>query len=130
MASLFVSAVFDVSLHFDDRTVHDQILAAATPKEAKALGRKVHGFDDATWNAVRMEVMVTGNVAKFAQNPPLKDYLLSTADKVHVEASPVDNIWGIGMAADDPNVDDPTQWKGLNLLGFALMIVRGQLRER
>ncbi|MEY2863728.1 MAG: hypothetical protein RLY58_1435, partial [Pseudomonadota bacterium] len=48
-------------------------------------------------------------------------------NQVLVEASPVDQIWGIGLAADDPRAANPAQWRGLNLLGFALMHVREQL---
>ena len=44
-----------------------------------------------------------------------------------VEASPVDAVWGIGLAAADPGAHDPDRWRGLNLLGFALMDVRARL---
>lgn len=44
-----------------------------------------------------------------------------------MEASPVDKIWGIGLAEDAENIENPLTWKGLNLLGFALMEVRTQL---
>ncbi|MDR0269107.1 MAG: NADAR family protein [Paenibacillus sp.] len=43
------------------------------------------------------------------------------------EASPVDRIWGASLAADDERIENPLQWKGTNLLGFALMEVRDQL---
>lgn len=69
-----------------------------------------------------------GNAAKFAQSPALRAFLLGTGRRVLVEASPVDAIWGIAMAADDARVGEPSQWQGLNLLGFALMVVRDQLR--
>lgn len=46
-----------------------------------------------------------------------------------VEASPVDRIWGIGMAGNAPGVEDVTAWKGENLLGFALTEVRDRLRR-
>ncbi len=45
------------------------------------------------------------------------------------EASPVDNIWGIGMAKADENIYNPERWKGENLLGFALMEVRDELKQ-
>ena len=58
----------------------------------------------------------------------LKEFLLNAGDRVLVEASPVDTIWGIGLAADDSGALDPNKWQGLNLLGFALMCVRDQLK--
>lgn len=76
----------------------------------------------------RLEIVVAGNVAKFSQNPPMLETLLATGDKTLVEASPFDRIWGIGLRADDARVYDPTQWRGENLLGQALVEVRQRLR--
>lgn len=112
---------------FGDESIAEQILAAAGPEQAKALGRRVRAFDEPVWNAHRFDIVVAGNVAKFSQHPHLLGYLLGTAGRVLVEASPVDRIWGIGLPADDPRAADPTRWPGLNLLGFALMQVRTQL---
>lgn len=112
---------------FDDQRTLAQVLAASTPNEAKSLGRRVAGYDDARWMARRFDAVVEGNLAKFSQSNKLRAFLLATAPAVLVEASPVDAIWGIGMAADDPRASDPRQWQGLNLLGFALMIVRDRM---
>ncbi|MGJ4950307.1 NADAR family protein [Bradyrhizobium sp. HKCCYLS20291] len=112
---------------FGDQATRDAILAAPGPSQAKKLGREVRGFDDARWIAHRFDIAVRGNVAKFGQNPLLADWLRTTAEAVLVEASPVDRIWGIGLAADDPRARDPLAWRGLNLLGFALMVARAQL---
>ncbi|MFO6230157.1 NADAR family protein, partial [Pseudomonas aeruginosa] len=73
--------------------------------------------------------VIAGNLGKFGQNASLKKYLLGTADRVLVEASPVDAIWGIGLAASDPLAAEPATWQGLNLLGFALMEVRRRLAQ-
>jgi ribA/ribD-fused uncharacterized protein len=70
-----------------------------------------------------------GNFHKFSQNEELKIFLMSTGDRILVEASPVDVIWGNGMAADDQNIYDPEKWRGLNLLGFALMEARDMIKE-
>jgi hypothetical protein len=70
---------------------------------------------------------VAGNTAKFGQHPQLREYLLGTRGRVLVEASPLDRVWGIGLAADDPRAVHPSQWRGLNLLGFALMDARAAL---
>lgn len=113
---------------FCDTAIYHKILAAKTPKEAKALGKSIRGFNGVIWNEHRIKIVVRGNEAKFSQNEPLKDYLLKTGDKVLVEASPYDCIWGIGMGADDHYAMNPKKWNGLNLLGFALMEVRRRLR--
>jgi ribA/ribD-fused uncharacterized protein len=113
---------------FGDEEVRARVLAATHPRDAKGLGRTVRGFDETRWAAMRWDIVVRGNAAKFGQNSSLADALLNTGDSVVVEASPTDQIWGIGMAADDPGAEQPAQWPGLNLLGFALMAVRAQLR--
>ncbi|WP_433575049.1 NADAR family protein [Nocardia brasiliensis] len=113
---------------FGDTENAARVLAAPTPKDAKELGRQVRGFDSGVWRAHRFETVVRGNVAKFGQHAELAAYLLGTEDRVLVEASPVDRVWGIGLAADDPRAEDPAQWRGLNLLGFALMAARARLR--
>ncbi len=115
------------ALLFDDNEVFQQICAAATAPEAKKLGRAVRNYQDEIWVAHRFEIVKTGNGHKFSQNEALRTFLLQTKQRVLVEASPVDPIWGIGMAADHPRVHDPANWQGLNLLGFALMEVRDQL---
>ncbi|MDW5330481.1 NADAR family protein [Plantactinospora sp. KLBMP9567] len=112
---------------FDDAAMVDQILRAPTPGAAKALGQRVRGFDQARWDECRFDLVVAGNVAKFGRHPDLRDYLLGSGDRILVEASPIDRIWGIGLAADDPRAGDPDRWRGLNLLGFALMWARHQL---
>ncbi|QWP76118.1 NADAR family protein [Lysobacter sp. K5869] len=112
---------------FGDAGIAARILASRDPAEAKALGRKIAGFDEAHWAEHRYALVVAGNRAKFAQNPPLREFLLSTGEQVLVEASPVDPVWGIGLAADHPDATRPERWRGLNLLGFALMDARAQL---
>ena len=79
------------------------------------------------WLQHRFEIVVKANQYKFGQNEKLKEFLLSTGDRVLVEASPVDKIWGIGLASDNPSIENPNLWKGLNLLGYALMEVRVNL---
>lgn len=109
---------------FGDLGTKAQILNAPNPGAAKALGRQVRGFDEATWLRQRFSIVVRGNKAKFAQNPELGQFLQQTGNRILVEASPVDRVWGIGLAQDDDRVNNPNQWRGLNLLGFALMQVR------
>jgi ribA/ribD-fused uncharacterized protein len=113
---------------FNDDKVLSQILATQSPAEAKKLGREIHGFEPEIWEAHKIEIVVAGNLHKFGQHQNLARFLRATNDRVLVEASPVDTIWGIGLPADSPDANKPTQWLGPNLLGFALMEVRDQLR--
>ncbi|MEU4809143.1 NADAR family protein [Nocardia fluminea] len=112
---------------FDDETTAAKILGAGHPSQAKKLGRQIRDFDESVWERARFGIVVAGSVAKFGQDDALRRYLVGTGARVLVEASPVDRIWGIGMAADDPGALDPARWKGLNLLGFALMRARAEL---
>lgn len=116
------------ALLFGDTAIHQQILDTPSPKEAKALGRLVKSFDPTIWEMHRFDKVCTGNAHKFSQHPEYRAYLLATGDRILVEASPVDTIWGIGLTEKSPHAIDPHQWRGLNLLGFALMEVRKQLR--
>jgi len=109
---------------FGDESTRSLVLEAPNPGAAKALGRQVRGFDEATWVEHRFRIVVRANSAKFGQNPDLGQFLKQTGSRVLVEASPVDRIWGIGLAQDDEKVNNPNLWRGLNLLGFALMHVR------
>lgn len=103
-------------------------MLAKTPKEIKKLGREVSNFDQAVWNKNKLEIVIKANYNKFTQNSELLKQLLATGDRVLVEASPWDRIWGVGLGADDPDVYDRDKWKGQNLLGQALMTVRDLVR--
>ncbi|WP_435246194.1 NADAR family protein [Streptomyces sp. NRRL F-5630] len=113
---------------FGDVAAENAALAAPGPAQAKAAGRLVQGFDEATWERERFGIVVEGSVHKFSAHPALTDFLLGTGNRVLVEASPLDRIWGIGLAADDPRASRPASWPGQNLLGFALMAARDILR--
>jgi ribA/ribD-fused uncharacterized protein len=112
---------------FGDEVMAWRIIEAASPGDAKALGQAIRGYDEELWASSRYGIVVEGNIAKFGQHQDLLAYLAATAGRVLVEASPADRVWGIGLAADDSRADRPSQWEGLNLLGFALMDVRERL---
>ncbi len=117
------------ALLFEDVESYRQILKSKHPKDYKALGRRVTNFNGSKWNSNRCPIVIKGNLAKFSQNEKLKNYLFSTKDKILVEASPYDKIWGIALPEENKRSKDPFAWKGENLLGFALMEVRDELRR-
>lgn len=114
---------------FQDEVTFNKIIRAKHPGEAKQFGREIQEFNETLWQEKRMEIVVQGNLAKFRQNQALGVFLLNTQNRVLVEASPVDKIWGIGLAANHEMAAKPESWPGLNLLGFALMRVRELLNR-
>ena len=88
---------------FGDDEALEQILSAKDPAQMKALGRQVRGFDAKVWDEIKFSVVLNASYLKFSQNAHLRDFLLQTGSKILVEASPVDKIWGIGLAASDEN---------------------------
>lgn len=113
---------------FGDDEIAEQILLAKHPSDQKQLGRKVKNFDRDKWDEHCFAYVYQGNYAKFSQNEEIKNELLSTGDRIIVEASPYDKIWGIKMGWGDDYIENPAHWRGLNLLGFAIMTVRKNLQ--
>lgn len=112
---------------FKDEENLEKILTAPSPALAKKLGRLVKNFNVQIWSERSFEIVTKGNLEKFKQNSDYKEFLLQTGNKVIVEASPFDKIWGIGMKQQNEKIHNPLLWNGLNLLGFALMKARDEL---
>ena len=114
---------------FKDENIAKQILAEKNVSKIKELGRLVSGYDEHIWNGVRQIIIYEGLLAKFSQNNSLKSKLLDTKDCTLVECAVKDRIWGIGLSLTDPKRLIPSEWKGQNLLGYALMMGRGRLKK-
>lgn len=92
--------------------------------------RLVGLYGEEMWKNTRYEVAVDVNMAKFWQNPRLKQILIDTGDKIIVEDSLQDVVWGIGLEKSHPDAVSPKKWLGTNLFGFALMEVRDVLNVK
>lgn len=121
--------MYHKAMLFDNCDIAKKVIACSHPGEAKKLGREVVGFDQAIWEQSRFDIVVQANYLKFSQHSELKAFLQGTGNRVLVEASPVDPIWGVGLAVDNEAITQPENWQGLNLLGYALMRVRERLRD-
>lgn len=117
------------ALLFGDKEIYQQIIESEKAGKVKELGRQVRYFNQRVWEKNRFEIVVRGNFHKFGQDPELSHFIKNTGDGILVEASPVDNIWGIGIAQNEENAETPYFWNGLNLLGYALMETRDILNE-
>lgn len=112
---------------FGDIQSHSAILASPSPREQKALGRRVRGFNQEIWDKVKLDIVIYGNWARSQEDGDFRYFLLATGERTLVEASPYDTVWGIGFTAKDA-LDNIDEW-GENLLGEALMLVRAALRN-
>lgn len=112
---------------FGDNNVAAQILHTNDVAHMKKLGRLVSGYDDNHWNGIRQIVVYEGLIAKFAQNSELRERLVDTGNAILAECAVKDRIWGIGLSMNDPDRLDRAKWKGQNLLGYTLMMVREKL---
>ncbi|TVQ33612.1 MAG: NADAR family protein [Phycisphaeraceae bacterium] len=114
---------------FGDLDALNRIMATRNPRKQKAFGRSVKPFDADLWAAECQQVVFRGNLAKFEQNDELRELLLATGDRLIAEASPEDEVWGIGLPAEHPDALIPEKWRGTNWLGIALMRVRDHLKN-
>lgn len=121
--------MYQKALRFGDTKIADKILATDDVAKIKKLGREVQGYDDSVWNGVRQIIVYEGLTAKFSQNEDLKAKLLETKDVILAECAVRDKIWGIGLSMTDEKRFDKDKWKGQNLLGYALMLVREHLAK-
>lgn len=121
--------MYQKAKYFHDDEMMDVILKTDDPREIKTLGRKVSNFNGNYWNGIRQIVIYEGLIAKFSQNLELKEKLLSTGKFILAECSVSDKIWGIGLSMHDDGRFDISNWKGQNLLGYALMMVREKIKN-
>ena len=112
---------------FGDKDMANKILATDDVAEIKAFGRLVANYNESYWNGVRQIVVFEGLTAKFSQNEDLKTKLKATDNSILAECAVKDRIWGIGLSMNDPDRLKIDKWKGQNLLGYALMMVRERL---
>ncbi len=122
--------MYSKAILFHDMETAAQVLATESPKEQKALGRMTKNFDAQVWLLFREGIVYTGSYAKFTQNPDLEEILLATQGTTLVEASPYDQVWGIGLGEDNPKANNRATWDGLNLLGETLTRVREAIRYK
>ncbi|MBP1550097.1 MAG: NADAR family protein, partial [Oscillospiraceae bacterium] len=115
---------------FNDTEIMQEILSTDNVGKIKMLGRSVKNYDEVMWNGVRQIVVYEGLYAKFNQNESLRKKLLATENDILAECAVSDCIWGIGLAMNDEKRLSTEEWRGQNLLGFAIMQVREKLSKQ
>jgi ribA/ribD-fused uncharacterized protein len=119
--------MWEKAMCFGDTEIANEILKTSNPKNAKDLGRLVKNYKEDIWATKRYKAMVDVCLAKFSQNKDRLETLLSTGDRILVEGSPYDTVWGVGIHWAEEEILDEKNWRGQNLLGKSLMEVRTKL---
>lgn len=119
--------MYQKAILFGDNEIAEEILEETNPRTQKNLGRKVKNYDQTLWDTWKFNIVFSGNLLKFTQHDDLKKRLIDSYPRKLVEASPVDTIWGVGLAAGNDAILDEKNWRGQNLLGECLMAVRDVL---
>lgn len=113
---------------FGDKESAQKILNEKHPKEQQRLGRNVKNFKQDIWDKHKFRIVSKANYLKFTMNIDLKKKLLDTEPYILAEAASYDPVWGIGLSVKDPRAGNINTWRGLNLLGEALMAVRTNIK--
>lgn len=114
---------------FNDLATAQQIMETTDVGKIKALGRSVQGYDDTVWSGMRQVIIYKGLLEKFRQNDELREKLFATGENTLAECAVMDRVWGIGLSMKDDSRLDMSKWQGQNLLGFALMCARDELKQ-
>ena len=112
---------------FGDDSALSAVLATDDPREQKRITRRVRHFDQELWQQQSENIVFDGNLAKVSQNEDMRRALLHTSRRRLAEASPHDNLWGIGLRACDHHAFSTDTWRGSNLLDQILEHVRETL---
>ena len=112
---------------FNDDAIAAQILVTKDVAKIKQLGRLVSNYNECVWSGVRQTIVYQGLLEKFSQNEDLRIKLKKTEKAILAECAVKDCIWGIGLSMNDARRFDISMWKGQNLLGYTLMMVREKL---
>ncbi len=120
--------MYKKAVTFNDEKIANEILSITDVAEIKRLGRLVSGYNDNIWNGLRQIIIYEGLIEKFIQNDTLREKLLETQDAILAECAVKDCIWGIGLSMTDDNRFEMSKWRGQNLLGYSLMMVREKIK--
>ena len=119
--------MYQKAICFEDNDIAQKILKTENVAYIKELGRLISNYNENYWNGIRQIIVFVGLMAKFSQNESLKRQLQETEHSILAECAVKDKIWGIGLSMGDPDRLEISKWKGHNLLGYTLMMVRDWL---
>lgn len=114
-------------LGFGQRRAAENILNTSDAAQMVKFSKVCKGTSQNWKHEKAYEVMKKGLEAKFNQDESCKEYLINTGEKLLIEGSKYDKVWGAGVDFNDDKIDDD-ELPGQNELGRALMEVRFELK--
>ena len=94
----------------------------------KRLGRGIANFVQQEWDEWVIFVAIQAVTQKFHRCVHLRHCLASTGTRIIAETVATDRNWATGSNPLEPGNDRPCSWRGLNILGLALMVARYTLK--
>ena len=105
-------------------------MGCSTSLECKRASRQIWNVDINMWELVAGSICLPGIRAKFFQNPPAMDTLISkTGSKTIVECA-ADRLWGTGIPLNDPTCLDPQKWITQGIMGQILEDIRSEALKK
>ena len=114
---------------FNDHHGVELTTSSPDPSTHKRIGRGVRNFDSAVWDGEKQNSVLSGNYAKFTQNPAMKNHLLSIGSKRLADASPLEPVWSIAFWADDSMASVLRRWRGTLFICEELPAVHDAIHE-
>ena len=119
--------VTKASLFPDNEGLVHRMMNTHEPLELKKLGSSVRNYDDGIWKERAIELLLPGLKRKFQQNPHCGAFLINTGNRLIVEASRSDTLFGIGQGLGSPTLLNRETHIGKNIQGNMLMSIRDDL---
>jgi ribA/ribD-fused uncharacterized protein len=117
----------------EKRAMYDSCLCkclrSKSPKDQKSYGRRCRNFDVKVWDVASVPVVVACQIARAEVDDQLRRLYLQSGNRVFVEGSPRDTVWGVGIRWDQVSIENPSNWSGENRLGVCHGIACKAVKE-
>lgn len=116
------------ALHFKDYFAHQAIMEESSARKYRDV--KIENYDFNKWRSVQNDLLEKALEAKFTQHQKSAEKLSSTGKAIIVYATRYDRVLGNGLDLADEHSVNKDEWKGLNVLGALLMLLRDRLADK
>jgi ribA/ribD-fused uncharacterized protein len=92
-------------------------LRSKSPKAQKGYGKQCRNLDVKVWGVASIPVVLSCQIALAEADDALRRLYLRSGNRVFVEGSPTDTVWGVGIRWDNVAIGNESNWRGENRLG-------------